>query len=142
MKLLTDQIRDLRDQGILPIVTFQDHEFEDFDPVKLVKNDFWAAAEAGAVIVSGSQAHFPQGIDLVNGAFVHYGLGNLYFDQMATWLRKATIDFHYFYDGRYINSSIVPIINENSGQPRLMDSEEANRFLATIYQHSFYYPNE
>ena len=142
MKFLTEQIRNFRQQGILPIVTFQDYEFEDFDPVKLVRDDFWAAAEAGAVIVSGSQAHFPQGIDEVNGAFIHYGLGNLFFDQMATWLRKATIDFHYFYDGRYVNTTIVPIINENYGQPRLMDQDEANRFLNTIYQHSYFYSKE
>lgn len=139
MQVITEQIIKLRNQGILPIMTFQDYEFEDFDPVKLIKDDFWEAAEAGAVIVSGSQAHFPQGIDFVNGTFIHYGLGNLYFDQMSTWLRKATIDFHYFYDGRYINTSIIPIINENYGQPRLMNQEESEKFLEKIYQHSFYY---
>ena len=139
LQLMSEQIHNLRNQGILPIVTFQDYEFEDFDPVKLIRDDFWTAAKAGAVIVSGSQAHFPQGIDNVDGTFVHYGLGNLYFDQMANWLRKATIDFHYFYDGRYVNSTIIPIINENFGQPRLMNQEEASKFLEIIYQHSFYY---
>ena len=59
-----------------------------------------------------------------------------------TGCEKATIDFHYFYDGRYVNSTIIPIINENFGQPRLMNQDEANKFLEIIYQHSFYYSKE
>jgi poly-gamma-glutamate synthesis protein (capsule biosynthesis protein) len=100
--------------------------------------DFWQSAIAGAVVVSGSQAHFPQGFDFVNGSFIDYGVGNLFFDQMQTWYRKATIDTHYFYNGSYINTALRPIINENQGQPRLMTIEESERFLSKLYENSFY----
>ncbi len=139
MDQLISQVGEYRDLGYLPIVTFQHFEVDDFEPITQLKEDFWAAAEAGAVIVSGSQAHFPQGVDFVGNSFVHYGLGNLFFDQMANWYRKATVDIHYFYQGAYINTQLVSIINENQGQPRIMTDEEEVKFLSTIFEYSFYY---
>ncbi len=136
---LVAEIKTLKAQGYIPIVTIQHYEVEDFAPLTQVKKDFWAYAQAGAAIVSGSQAHFPQGFDFVDQTFIHYGVGNLFFDQMDNWLRKATLDIHYFYEGRYINSEIIGIINENFGQPRLMTTTEANQFFAKMYQYSFYY---
>ena len=40
-------------------------------------------ADAGAVIVSGSQSHVPLQMEFYKGAFIHYGLGNLFFGQMG-----------------------------------------------------------
>ncbi len=136
---LLEEIKTLRAQGYLPIITIQHYEVEDFAPLTQVKKDFWAYAQAGAAIVSGSQAHFPQGFDFVDQTFIHYGVGNLFFDQMDNWLRKGTLDIHYFYEGRYINSEIIGIINENFGQPRLMTTDEARQFFGKMYQYSFYY---
>ena len=132
-------IKDLRENQINPIFTFQHYEFDTFSVNKLLRDDFWKMANAGAVIVSGSQAHFPQGIDFVNSSFVHYGLGNFIFDQMYSFWRMATIDVHYFYNNRYINTHQIPIINENFGQPREMTEEEAKVFFAKIFNNSFYY---
>ena len=103
-----------------------------------MRTDFYSLADAGAVIVSGSQAHFPQGIDFVKNSFIHYGLGNLFFDQMDNWLRKSSVDIHYFYKGKYINTELIPIINEDFGQPRLMTDEESSNFLKKMYEYSFY----
>ncbi len=138
MDTLKKEIQQYKDNGFLPIVTVQHFEIEDFTPLKQVRTDFYSLAEAGAVIVSGSQAHFPQGIDFVKNSFIHYGLGNLFFDQMDNWLRKSSVDIHYFYKGKYINSEIIPIINENYGQPRLMTDEESSNFLKKMYEFSFY----
>jgi poly-gamma-glutamate synthesis protein (capsule biosynthesis protein) len=135
---LKNEIQKFRNEGFLPIVTIQHYEIEDFTPLKQVRIDFYSLADAGAVIVSGSQAHFPQGIDMVKDSFIHYGLGNLFFDQMDNWLRKSTIDVHYFYKGKYINTELVPIINEEFGQPRLMTDEESSVFLKKMYEYSFY----
>lgn len=135
---LKNQIQEFRSDGYLPIVTIQHFEIEDFTPLKQVRTDFSSLSDAGAVIVSGSQAHFPQGIDFVKNSFIHYGLGNLFFDQMNNWLRKSTIDIHYFYKGKYINTELVPIINEDFGQPRLMTDEESIIFLKKMYEYSFY----
>ena len=84
---LEQQIRDLRAEGYLPIVTFQAVETDTYlPPVAQGMPDFRRMARAGAVIVSGSQSHVPQTMTFVESdagtGFVHYGLGNLFFDQM------------------------------------------------------------
>ncbi|PKO18583.1 MAG: hypothetical protein CVU39_03850 [Chloroflexi bacterium HGW-Chloroflexi-10] len=139
MEKIINQISQYKEDGYLPIVTFQHHEVDDFIPIKLLREDFWAAAHAGAVVVSGSQAHFPQGFDLVDGNFIDYGVGNLFFDQMDNWYRKATIDIHYFYGGRYINTRLIPIINEEYGQPRIMTEIEKEKFFTKLFANSFLY---
>lgn len=136
---LAETISTLREDGINPIFTFQHNEFNTFRATQQMRDDFWQMANAGAVIVSGSQAHYPQGIDFVNSSFIHYGLGNFLFDQMYTYWGMATIDVHYFYENLYINTHQYPIINENFGQPRLMNEEEAALLLDKIYASSFYY---
>lgn len=139
---LQNKIIDLREQEINPIFTFQHNEFNTFRATQNMRDDFWKMAKAGAVIVSGSQAHYPQGIDFVNSSFIHYGLGNFLFDQMYTYWGMATIDVHYFYNNQYINTHQYPIINENFGQPRLMNEEEADLLFEKIYANSFYYQAE
>ncbi len=139
---LQNTIMELSQQGINPIFTFQHNEFNTFRATQIMQEDFWKMAKAGAVIVSGSQAHFPQGIDFVNSSFIHYGLGNFLFDQMYTYWGMATIDVHYFYNNQYINTFQYPIINENFGQPRLMNEEEAELLFEKIYGNSFYYQAE
>lgn len=139
---LQKTISNLNEQGINPIFTFQHNEFNTFRATQSMRDDFWKMAKAGAVIVSGSQAHYPQGIDFVNSSFIHYGLGNFLFDQMYTYWGMATVDVHYFYNNRYINTHQYPIINENFGQPRLMNEEEADLLFEKIYANSFYYQAE
>ncbi len=39
--------------------------------------------DAGADIVSGSQAHQPQGMEIRGDGFINYGLGNLFFGQAS-----------------------------------------------------------
>lgn len=139
---LQNTIIELRERGINPIFTFQHNEFNTFRATQTMREDFWKMAKAGAVIVSGSQAHYPQGIDFVNSSFIHYGLGNFLFDQMYSYWGMATIDVHYFYNNQYINTHQYPIINENFGQPRLMNEEESALLFEKIYANSFYFQAE
>lgn len=136
---LVESIIKLREEGFNPIFTFQHNEFNTFRATQQMRDDFWKMAKAGAVVVSGSQAHYPQGIDFVDQTFIHYGLGNFLFDQMYSYWGMATIDVHYFYDNQYINTRQLAIINENFGQPRLMNDEEAELLYEKIYLNSFYY---
>jgi len=142
LDLLEEKIRNLTAQQINPIFTFQHNEFNTFKATQQMRDDFWRIAKAGAVIVSGSQAHYPQGIDFVESSFIHYGLGNFLFDQMYTYWAMATIDIHYFYNNHYINTKQIPIINENFGQPRIMNEEEEKLLFEKIYSNSFYYQKE
>ena len=99
-------------------------------------------AEAGAVIVSGSQAHVPAAMEFNGGAFIHYGLGNLFFDQMSHLMpdgsliydtRNVFVDRHIFYDGRYINTELLTYIIEDYARPRPMTESERTRLLNTIF---------
>ena len=95
-------------------------------------------AEAGADIVSGSQAHQPQGMEFLNGSFIHYGLGNLFFDQygLCEACRQGLIDRHVFYDGRYISTELLPIQFVDYARSRPMTSEEANTLFQALFRAS------
>lgn len=135
---LPTQVRRLRAQGYLPIVTFQHLEYYSYDINPNLKPDFERMAKAGAVIVSGSQAHQPHAMEFVNGAFLHYGLGNLFFDQYFEGYptRQAFIDRHVFYDGRYINTELLTILFIDLARPRPMTAEERQELLQTVFKAS------
>jgi len=129
-------IQDLKKQGYLIIFTFQDIEICTLEPSDSQRGDFFRAAEAGADIVSGSQAHCPQAVTFHEGAFIHYGLGNLFFDQMDPLSQKEMVDLHYFYDGRYISTQFLTGILEDSAKPRPMTATERENLLYQIFEHS------
>ncbi|NPV85665.1 MAG: hypothetical protein HPY45_06605 [Anaerolineae bacterium] len=130
---IQQEIARLTNEGYLPIFTFQHFEVDDVVPHSLQRVDFQNVAHMGAVIVSGSQSHFAQSMTFVGNHFVHYGLGNLFFDQMEEINRRAFIDRHFIYDGHYINTQLIPIILEDYAQPRLLSEEERSAFLSDIF---------
>lgn len=139
---LKEKIQQLRSEGYLPIVTLQ--YFEAYRPNALdwEQRDFRALADAGAVIVSGSQAHYPMGLEFRSSALIHYGLGNLFFDQMrytlpngeiTDWTAREFIDRHIFYDGRYISTQLLTARLEDYSRPRPMTAEERAEMLGVIF---------
>lgn len=136
---LTSRVASLRLAGYLPVVTLQAFETEDYRPAPMQQpNSFVRLAEAGAVVVSGSQAHVPQGFQFIGDHYIHFGLGNLFFDQTDTPLtRQATIDRHIFYEGRYLGVELLPIQIVEYGRPVPMSDDEAQRFLETLFHASF-----
>ncbi|MFO7740712.1 MAG: CapA family protein [Anaerolineae bacterium] len=132
--LLTTQIRRLREEGVIPIVTFQYLEVDQYAPTMSQQADFRAVAEAGAAIVSGSQAHWPQGFDFHADAFIHYGLGNLFFDQMQRLeYRQEFLDRHVFYDGRHISTELLTAMLEDYARPRPMTADERRELLGATF---------
>lgn len=133
---LQAQAKELRAEGYLPIVTFQWHEHYTPAPPASQREAFEAAA-AGAVAVSGSQAHQPQGFGFQDGAFIHYGLGNLFFDQMwSEAVRKEFVDRYVFHDGRLISVELLTAYLEDWSRPRPMTPEERASFLEEIFRAS------
>ena len=127
-----EELRSLSDEGYLPIFTFQWAELAVPSPAQ--EEAFRDAAEAGAVIISGSQAHEPQGFEFLPGGFIHYGLGNLFFDQMQTIEnRQEFIDLYVFYDGRHISTELLTAMLEYHAQPRPMTPAERSAFLERIF---------
>ncbi len=143
---ILDAIRSLRAQGYQVIVTQQYNEYYRPTPTENQARDFNRLAQAGATVVSGSQAHYPQTMAFVNGAFVHYGLGNLFFDQMSYQLpdtgqftyktRDGFLDQHVFYDGKYISTELFTVILEDHSRPRPMTAEERAAFLGEYFRDS------
>jgi hypothetical protein len=137
------EIRQLRAQGYIPIMTFQYDEYYQYTPTDYEQRDFRAMADAGAVIVSGSQSHMTAMPEFYGDAFIHYGLGNLFFDQMSHIMpngslthitRDEFIDRHVFYDGRYIGTELLTYILENYSRPRPMTDYERTQLLQAIFQ--------
>lgn len=131
------RVDQLTEQGYLPIFTFQWAESESHTPLPLQLEAFQQAAKAGAVIVQGSQAHRPQTFEFLNGSFIHYGLGNLFFDQMQTWPnRQEFLDRHIFYDGKHISTELLTAILEDYSQPRPATPPEREAMLEEYFQAS------
>ena len=132
---LWETVTELSEAGVLPIVTFQWAEGTALLPAQ--REAFQSAVESGAIIVSGSQAHQPMGFEFYNDRFIHYGLGNLFFDQMQSDNhRREFLDRHVFYDGRHISTELLTAYLENYAQPRPMTAEERADLLGDIFRAS------
>lgn len=148
---LEAQIKTLRQQGYLPIVTFQYKESYSAQPMPWESHDFQEVASAGAIIVSGSQSHVPMMMEFYDGTFIHYGLGNLFFGQMGNQppepglpvqpaQRFEFADRHVFYDGRYLGTELLTFMLEDYGQPRPMTPDERSSFLTSFFGYSGWIP--
>jgi len=144
---MTDEIKRLASTGHIVIATMQHEEVDSYYSIAIQQYDFGRLAESGAIIVSGSQSHHPQAFDYTGTSFIHYGLGNLFFDQwfLANYnptahinKDKAFIDIHYFYDGNHINTRFITLQFIDNAKPRLMTSEEDQEFLTEVFKYSIW----
>ncbi len=132
-----NQIRELRDSGYAVIATLQYAEFYHYAPTNQQRLDFRSVVDAGATAVSGSQGHHAQGFDLYQNSFIHYGLGNLFFDQMdMLGTRQSFIDNYVFYNGELISVELFTSLIENYCCPRAMSDEERAQLLESVFQAS------
>jgi poly-gamma-glutamate synthesis protein (capsule biosynthesis protein) len=138
MDWMAGEIARLKAEGILVIATFQHLEYYMYAAQPDQQRDFRQMAQAGADVVSGSQAHQPQGMEFIGNSFIHYGLGNLFFDQygLCDACRQGFIDRHIFYDGRYISTELLPIEFIDYARSRPMAIEEADELLETLFSAS------
>lgn len=131
---LRAEVGRLRAEGWLPVVTVQYHETYEYFPTPQQVVDFRTLAEAGAVVVQGSQAHQPQGFDFHAGAFIHYGLGNLFFDQMQSLgTRQEFVDRLVFYKGRLLSVDLRTALLEEAARPRPMTADERRALLEAVF---------
>ncbi|MBM3143515.1 MAG: CapA family protein [Chloroflexi bacterium] len=132
------EVERLRSEGVLPIVTFQHFEYYTYTAQPNQERDAERMTAAGALIVSGSQAHHPQAFEFSDGGLIHHGLGNLFFDQfdVSAATRQAFIDRHVFYDGRYISTELLTIMFIDYARPRPMTAAERIDLLEAVFQAS------
>ncbi len=134
---LEGEITRLRKDGWQVIFTFQYNESQGALPTDQEKVDFRRMAEAGAAVVSGSQAHQPMIMEFYGSSFIHYGLGNLIFDQMfALENRQEFLERHVFYNGEYIGTEVLTAILEDYARPRPMTEDERIQLLSRIFAES------
>lgn len=134
---LSTEIPRLRAEGYQVIFTFQHREYDTMKAEPLLVDDFGRIADYGATVVSGSQAHQPHAMAFDNNAFIHYGLGNLFFDQYHFCADYACdyafIDHHIFYDNHYLGVKLTPLIFIDLARPRLMTETEESAYLEKIF---------
>jgi poly-gamma-glutamate synthesis protein (capsule biosynthesis protein) len=135
---LQAEIKALKAQGYVVITTFQHEEYYSYTVLPQFRPDFIGMAEAGADIVQGSQAHQPQNFEYANQAFIHYGLGNLFFDQFGftAAAEDAFIDRHIIYNGQHISTELLTIHFVDYAKPRWMTPEERAVLLAVVFKAS------
>lgn len=134
---LEKEILHLKDAGYLVIMTFQHIEYYSYEAQPKLVQDFGRIAEAGADIISGSQSHQAHGFAFQNKAFIHYGLGNLFFDQFAYCGNLACdygfMDRHVIYNGRHISTELIPIRFIDMSRPRPMYTSKKRWFMEMIF---------
>jgi poly-gamma-glutamate synthesis protein (capsule biosynthesis protein) len=143
---LPQKINQLNAEGYVVISTFQWNESYDSYPAPEQKNEFRLMADSGASIVSGSQAHYAQMMEFYDGAFIHYGLGNLFFDQMGDqdWMppgiRREFLDRYVIYDDELVSVELITAMLEDYSRPRIMTDEERAGFLQEYFYYSGWAP--
>lgn len=133
---MVNQIQSLVEEGYNPIATFQHFEYYTYQAQPNQIRDAHILADAGAVIVSGSQAHQPQGFEIEDGSFIHHGLGNLFFDQIHEIppnTATAFIDRHIFYNGEHISTELLTIQFLDYARARPMTPAEREELLQIVF---------
>jgi poly-gamma-glutamate synthesis protein (capsule biosynthesis protein) len=133
---MVNQIQTLVEEGYNPIATFQHFEYYTYQAQPNQIRDAHILRDAGAVIVSGSQAHQPQGFEIDDSGFIHHGLGNLFFDQIYEIppnTATAFIDRHIFYDGQHISTELLTIKFLDFARARPMTLREREELLEIVF---------
>jgi capsule synthesis protein PGA_cap len=143
---LKGKIGQLKAEGYVVIATMHWNQSYDYRPAPQQIKDFRFLAEAGATLVLGSQAHYAQTMEFYNDIFIHYGQGNLFFDQMGdqSWMpkgiRREFLDRYVIYDGRFISAELITAMLEDYARPRLMTPQERAGFLQEYFYYSGWSP--
>ncbi len=137
---LNEEVAKLKSEGYVVIFTSQHNEIYQFEPSYELMRDFRFVHEAGADIVSGSQAHVPHGVELFDDSIITYGLGNLFFDQFTTyeWGGEAVLAVHTIYNNEYIHTELVPIVFVDYAKPIFASQNEGRVLLENMFNASYW----
>lgn len=89
--------------------------------------------DLGADVVVGTSAHQPQTFEMYEDGVIYYGLGNLFFDQVW-WpgTTRSLVLAHYFYNGKLLQTRIVPTVYDKNMQTELMNQSDAAEFIKRL----------
>ena len=131
---LRDALPVLAAQVDLLLLTVHYREYEAYTPTPQQMADYRQFAEWGADVVIGTAEHKPMTFEFYRTrrgetAFIHYGLGNLFFDQPFWGNRRFFMDTLYIYDGRLLAVEFFPGIIDDMARPRLLQDDDQFNFL-------------
>jgi hypothetical protein len=141
LNILSATIRAVKEQdkADIVLVELQYQESYGVDPLWDQRQNFRLLSETGADIVTGVQSHVPQAMEFDDGRLILYGLGNLFFDQMARQdTREGLIVKHSFYAGRHISTQILTTLLYDYGQPRWTSYAERESLLDRVFAASYW----
>ena len=139
---LKGKISQLRAEGYVVIATMHWNQSYGYQPAPQQVKDFHFLVDAGASLVLGAQAHYAQTMEFYKDIFVHYGQGNLFFDQMGdqSWMpkgiRREFLDRYVIYNGQLISVELITAMLEDYSRPRLMTDAERVGFLEEYFNYS------
>jgi poly-gamma-glutamate synthesis protein (capsule biosynthesis protein) len=139
---LDNEISKLRAEGYVVIATMHWNQSYGYQPAPQQVKDFRFLADSGASLVLGSQAHYAQTMEFYKDIFIHYGQGNLFFDQMGdqSWMpkgiRREFLDRYVIYNGKLISIELITAMLEDYSRPRLMTEAERSGFLQEYFNYS------
>ncbi len=131
---LADSLPVLAAQNDLVLLTLHYQEYESYTPTPQQQADFRAYAEWGADLVIGTAEHKPMTFEFYRTrrgetAFIHYGLGNLYFDQSFWGNKRFFLDTLYVYDSKLLGVELFPGLIDDQARPRLLTGDDQFNFL-------------
>ncbi len=134
---LSQEIPRLKTVANVVVMTIQYQEYYQYSPSLDQAAFFKKYAALGADLVMGSQAHQPQGFAFTGSAFIHYGIGNLFFDQMDSLAtRQMFADKLIVYNGKHLSTVLFTGLSEDYSRPRPMTADERAAFLQTVFKAS------
>ncbi len=122
----------------LVLMTVQYREYEAYKPDPRHQSDFRGFAELGADAVIGVSQHLPMTFEFYQTgrgetAFIHYGLGNLFFDQLGWGRQRFFLDTLYIYAGELLAVELYPGFIEDRARPRPLEGEDLLNFLHFMF---------
>ncbi|MBI2766194.1 MAG: CapA family protein [Chloroflexi bacterium] len=129
-----DRIRQLKTQVDIVIVQVQTGTENTHDPTDRSIKALRTAADAGAGLVIGNQAHWAQAVEVRGGAFIAYALGNFIFDQVHTpeftqgYLVEST-----FHGKRLVDVRLVPYQIEERYRPTFATGDLRAKILGDVF---------
>ncbi len=131
---LRDTLPVLAAEHDLVLTTVHFQEYESYTPTSQQRSFYRRLAEYGADVVIGTAEHKAMIFEFYPArrgetVFIHYGLGNLLFDQEYWGNMRFFLDTLYIYAGQLLTVEIFPGIIDNQARPRLLKGEDQFNFL-------------
>ncbi|MEX0782953.1 MAG: CapA family protein [Dehalococcoidia bacterium] len=142
LERFTARIRALKAGVDIVIVQVQTGTEDTHDPSSRSIKALRAAADAGADLIIGNQAHHAQAVEVRGDAYLAYALGNFIFDQVWTpehtqgYLVEAT-----FWGSRLANVRLVPYEIVGKYKPTFVEGDLRARILGDVFAASARLPS-